>query len=624
MHSGIALLGTRPYSELLAVAWDPLLIVACDDYRIVDLNPAACRLYGLPREQLIGTSFATRFSETRYLDEIVSLHRDYVPLRYQRGRGERHFPVELAIRYFHGEDGAEYAAIALRDISERIERERIDNESERKYQSLFEASPYPILILNMQGMIVDANRCAQGCYGLEHEALVRMGWEQLEPTASPLLFVSRPTMLGARQHRRSDGSLFMAEVMLSYFRLRSQSLILALVRDITEHWRTFQQLQESEARWRFAIEGAGDAMIDWPLQRDGSHFVSPILSSMLGYDPEADEGLDADGWMDRVHADDREMLTVRLQAHLRGSEPILQVEFRMLECAGGERWMALRAKVIQRGGEPVGRLIGAIRDIHRSRMRQLREATQRERIFRLERMATAGEMLSALAHEVNQPLTAISNYSSLVVRQFARDPGDESIARSLRVISEQALRAGEIVRRIRDFVRRADPCFCLADLNSLIVRVAGWCENDASNAGIQIVCDLAPDLPEIELDILQIEQVLFNLLRNGIEAMHDEKLSRPRRLLISSLWDGEALQVKVRDHGEGIDEAVAVAMFEPFVSSKPEGMGVGLAICRTVIEGHGGQIWAESPVGERGTCFNFTLQANVGRSRKVEGVNAGC
>lgn len=600
-------LGAECYGELMSVAWDPLLVVDCQTYTVIDLNSAACRLYGLTRNELLGSSFAARFSEERYVEDIFSMRRDYVPLRFQRGRGERHIPVEMAIRYFQSTHG-ELAAVALREISERIERERIDNESERKYQSLFEASPYPILIVNLQGQIVDANRCAQLNYGYEHERLVKLSWQQLDILAGPLQFMPRPTLLGAREHRRSDGSGFIAEVMLSYFRLRGQSLILALVRDVTEHWRTFQQLQESEARWRFAIEGNGDALVDWPLQPDGSHFVSPALSRMLGYDPDADVGLPADAWLARVHPDDRRKLEAAIEAHVSGSEPMVQSEYRLQERNGSYRWTALRAKVIESGRQEQGRLIGAVRDIHRSRMRQLQENADRGRIFRLERMATAGEMLSALAHEVNQPLTAISNYSSLAVRQFSRHDSDESIAKSLRVISEQALRAGEIVRRIREFVRRGDPAFRLADLNALIKRVVGWCESDAAAAGIQIRLQLASDLPEIELDILQVEQVLFNLLRNGMEAMHDESVSLPRQLIVASIVDGAQLQVRVRDYGEGLDEGTAEDMFEPFVSSKADGMGMGLAICRTVVENHGGKIWAESIPGERGTVFVFTLR----------------
>lgn len=605
-------------AELMLVTWDPLLVVDSQTLCIVEHNPAASRLYGLSREELIGSDFGKRFSESRHVTDIFSQHRDYIPLRFQRGRGERHIPVEMNVRYFQ-EGGREYAAIALREITERLERERIDNESERKYQSLFEASPYPILIVNLQGMIVDANRCAQLHYGYEHEQLIRLEWANLDPTAGVLQFMPRPTMLGAREHRRSDGSGFIAEVMLSYFRLRGQSLILALVRDVTEHWRTFQQLQDSEARWRFAIEGHGDALLDWPLQADGSHYVSPALSVMLGYTPEDDIDLGAEGWQGRVHPDDRELLESAINAHYAGHEPIVQVEYRLRTQSGDYRWMALRAKVIEMRNRGHGRLIGAVRDIHEQRMRQLKEIGDRGRVFRLERMATAGEMLSALAHEVNQPLTAISNFSALAVRQFANQVDDQSIAKSLKVISEQALRAGEIVRRIREFVRRSEPNIQPANINTLIRRVVGWCENEAAAAGIQMALELDLGMPNIELDILQIEQVLFNLLRNGLEAMLDDELSRPRRLVVSSHRGETELRVCVRDFGEGLDEKVSAQMFEPFVSSKPEGMGMGLAVCRTVIENHGGKIWAEAPQEGRGTIFMFTLDLTGGGSMK--GIN---
>lgn len=598
--------------ELIRVAWDPLLLVNYRTLQIAEANPAACNLYGLSREELVGADFASRFSDSRHVEDIFSQYRDYVPLRFHRSRGERNIPVEMSLRYIQHAD-QEYAAVAVRDISERMERERLDNESERKYQSLFEASPYPILIVNLQGMIVDANRCAQVYYGYEHEQLIRLAWSNLDPQAVGGQFIPRPTMLGAREHRRSDDSAFIAEVMLSYFRLRGQSLILALVRDVTEHWRTFQQLQDSEARWRFAIEGQGDALLDWPLQADGTHYVSPLLSLMLGYTPEEDVDLGAEGWRMRIHPDDRELMESAIRAHYAGAEPLVQIEYRLLTRMGGYRWMSLRAKLIEmrNGREP--RLIGAVRDIHDERLRQIKEVADRAHVFKLERMATAGEMLSALAHEVNQPLTAISNYSALAVRQFANGVDQESIAKSLKAISGQALRAGEIVRRIREFVRRSEPNFQPASINTLIRHVAGWCENDAAAAGIQIHLALDIGVPEMLLDILQIEQVLFNLVRNGLEAMHDDQLSLPRRLVVSSHREDGRVRVSVRDFGEGLGEGAAERMFEPFVSSKREGMGMGLAICRTVIESHGGEIWAETPGEERGTVFMFTLDVDEGK-----------
>ena len=590
--------------ELMAVAWDPLLVVDCASRRIVDANPAAGRLYGLRADALIGRDLGDFFSESQYIDDIFDQHRDYVPLRFQRGQLRKHFPVEIAIRYFATEVG-EHAALAIRDISDRLERERQDSESERKYKNLFNASPYPILILNSHGMIVDANSCAQLYYGYEFEELTKLDWHELDSIGAPLRFSARPTLIPAREHRRRDGTTFMAEVMLSYFRVRTQGLILALVRDVTEHWQTFRQLQESEARWRFAIEGSGDAIVEIPLVAGDTFYVSPVLSEMLGYDPQADAALSLQEWLDRVHPDDFDRLEAAIRSHVEGGAPMIRDEHRLHQRQGGYRWVSFRAKQIEVARQRT-RLIGAVRDIHETRMRLLQENAARSKLFRLERMATAGEMLSALAHEVNQPLTAISNYSALAIRQFAQPANAEKVNRSLSVISEQALRAGEIVRRIREFVRRGEPNVALANINTLITRVAGWCENDAGTANVELHLELAPQLPDIRIDILQIEQVLFNLIRNGIEAMMPAR-SDARPLVVGSRRSDDGITVFVRDLGCGLEESLIADMFEPFVSSKAEGMGMGLAISRTIIEAHGGYIRAESNLNEPGALFLFAL-----------------
>jgi two-component system, LuxR family, sensor kinase FixL len=596
------------YQEVMAAGWDPLLIVHCGSHQIVDANPAACRLYGMNRSEIIGSSFSARFSEQRFMADIFRTHRDYVPLRFQRGPAGRHFPVEMSLRYFTASDG-ECAAIAVRDISDRMSRERADNESERKYQSLFEASPYPILMLTTQGMIVDANRCALLFYGYEHDELAGRDWSSLEAGVGPVSFLARPTVLPATRHLRKNGSNFMAEVVLSYFRLHAQSMVLALVRDVTEHWETFAQLQESEARWRFGIEGHGDALIDWPVQRQsGSRFyVSPMLSRMLGYDEAEDTHLDADAWDERVHPDDRQLLIAAIQLHMQDQSPIVQAEYRMRTASGEYRWVALRARFISMGESATGRLIGAVRDIHESRQHKQQELANQEKMFRLERLATVGEMLSALAHEVNQPLTAITNYSSLGIRQLSKPGNNEEVRTSLSVINSQALRAGEIVRRIRDFVRRGEPNYVPADLNQLVQQVVLWAKSQAEAAGIAIQMDFDSRLPLVDLDVLQIEQVVFNLLRNGIEAMRDEKQSRPRTIILKTLRLDDMVEVSVRDHGEGMQMKSAEDAFDPFVSTKPDGMGMGLAISRTIVESHRGRLWAEAVPGERGTRFAFTL-----------------
>ena len=609
--------------EVMDVAWDPLVIVHCASQQILDANPAAFRLYGMSRQEMLGSDFSLRFSDKRFTADIFKNHRDYVPLRFQRGSAGRHFPVEMSLRYFAAEAG-ECVAIAIRDISARMTRERADNESERKYHSLFEASPYPILMLTHHGVVVDANRCALIFYGYEHDDLVGSDWSQLEAAGSHPSFYSRPTVLPVTEHRRKDGSCFMAEVVLSYFRLHAQPMVLALVRDVTEHWQTFAQLQESEARWRFGIEGHGDALVDWPIIRGktGERFyVSPMLSRMLGYDEVADCQLDAEAWNARVHPDDLPLMVSAIQSHVLGYAPIVQVEYRMRCQSGDYRWLALRACCIPLNGNAAGRLIGAVRDIQESHEHKQQELANQLKMFRLERLATVGEMLSALAHEVNQPLTAISNYSALGMRQLNQQDNTAAVHRSLGVINAQALRAGEIVRRIRDFVRRSEPNYQATDFNHLLRQVIPWVRSQAEAAGINIRTQLAANLPEVDLDRLQIEQVVFNLLRNAIEAMHDETESRPRQVVLSTRIVEDQVECSVRDYGEGLREKPGEDPFDPFVSSKPEGMGMGLAIARTVVESHRGRLWAESVAGERGTRLAFTL--NLQRPAITKQLNDG-
>lgn len=609
----------------MAVGWDPLLIVDCSSHQILDANQAACRLYGMSRNEMVSSNFSTRFSEKRFMSDIFLAHRDYVPLRFQRGPAGRHFPVEMSLRYFSGPDG-ECVAIAVRDISGRMSRERADNESERKYQSLFEASPYPILMLTAQGMIVDANRCALLFYGYEHNEIAGREWASLDDGAVPVSFLSRPTVLPVTRHFRKDGSSFVAEVVLSYFRLHAQPMVLALVRDITEHRETFAQLQESEARWRFGIEGHGDALIDWPVRREdgGRFYVSPMLSRMLGYDEMADQHLSAEDWNERLHPDDRQLLIESINAHVAGYSPIVQAEYRMCNAQGDYRWVTLRARFMGMGGKGAGRLIGAIRDIHESRQHKQQELANQEKMFRLERLATVGEMLSALAHEVNQPLTAITNYSSLGIRQLCKPDNNEEVRTSLSVINAQALRAGEIVRRIRDFVRRGQPNYVSTDLNLLVERVAVWAKTQAEAAGVSVLLDMDDQLPLVDLDVLQIEQVIFNLLRNGIEAMRDEKLSRPRSIILKTLRIEEIVEISVRDHGEGMKLDSIEDLFDPFVSTKPEGMGMGLAISRTIVESHRGRLWAEAVAGERGTRFVFTLNLQQPSNHSIKEKSDEC
>ncbi len=217
-----------------------------------------------------------------------------------------------------------------------------------------------------------------------------------------------------------------------------------------------------------------------------------------------------------------------------------------------------------------------------------------------------GEMASTLAHELNQPLAAIASYSNGCINRLGSEGFDRSeILDVQQRIARQARRAGEIIRRVHDFVRRSEPQRAPIDLNAVIRDAVGLIEADARKRQMGILTELAPGLPTILADAVMIEQIIVNLVRNGMDAMRDTPLSR-RQIRIRTSLDGQHAYVRISDHGAGIPPETVARLFEPFFTTKPEGMGMGLNICRSIAELHHGRLAFEADP-EGGTIFTLSL-----------------
>ena len=251
--------------------------------------------------------------------------------------------------------------------------------------------------------------------------------------------------------------------------------------------------------------------------------------------------------------------------------------------------------------------VGIIRDLT-DRKAQLREAEElRARLTHVGRLGTLGEMVSGIAHEVNQPLTAISNYASACRRlmQAGTISGAE-LGAALEKISTQAERAGQVIRALRALVRRRDEVRETLDCNQLIREVSRLVEFEARQAGFRLVLTLAEDLPPVAGDAVQIQQVILNLVRNGL----DEMLAHARDDLIevaTAAADG-GVEVVVTDSGPGIAPAATEHLFEPFFTTKAEGIGLGLSICKSIVSAHGGSLTGGN-VPDRGARFRVWLPA---------------
>ena len=251
---------------------------------------------------------------------------------------------------------------------------------------------------------------------------------------------------------------------------------------------------------------------------------------------------------------------------------------------------------------------GFCRDLTERHKTEARMQEQQQELLHMARFTALGEMASTLAHEINQPLTAITNYLKGSRRLLERS--NEKHAALLRdaieKAAEQALRAGDVIRRLRDFVARGESERQVERLPSLIEDASSLALVGAREADVRVTYELDPAAELVLTDRIQIEQVLLNLMRNAVEAMHKAP-RRELRIVTTARQDGMA-EVGVIDTGPGLAAEVSAQLFQPFVTTKKQGMGVGLSICRTIVESHGGHIWAEAMPGG-GTAFRFTLRA---------------
>jgi two-component system sensor kinase FixL len=264
------------------------------------------------------------------------------------------------------------------------------------------------------------------------------------------------------------------------------------------------------------------------------------------------------------------------------------------------------------------RFVGFLHDLtpRRREEEQRRNAEQavreaRERLTHVSRLSTLGEMTTGLAHELNQPLTAIATYARAAERMAEQpQPQLDEVVSALRQISTQALRAGEIIKRLRALVRNRQAQEELLELNSVVRELVVLAESDARLNNVRLQIELAPDLPAVLGDAIQLQQVMLNLLRNAIDAVSGLD-DAARTIVLRTIPVAGQVELSVTDSGRGIDPAIRERLFEAFVTTKPEGTGLGLAISRSIAENHGGKLaWrANQPCG---SCFYLTLPAVSG------------
>jgi PAS domain S-box-containing protein len=380
--------------------------------------------------------------------------------------------------------------------------------------------------------------------------------------------------------------------------------ILETNNDISERKRAEDALRRSEAYLAGAQRLSHTGSIYWNV-RSGEVFWSEESYRLVGVDPATPATMAL--LFERIHPDERTLVRGALDELAQGRDSV-DLEFRLLP---SERSVKVVHFVGQAFVEDDGSraVIGAGMDITETKLASDALHALQAELAHVSRVATLGELSASIAHEVNQPLGAIVTNAEAALRWLDRAvPEVEEARGAIGDIVADARRATQVVLRMRAFARKADPEKAALDIGTLVQEVVQLVQRELSHHRVVLQMDLAPTLPRVLGDRIQLQQVILNLLVNGIQAT-STVADRARLLQLGSRLDDEGhVLVVVTDSGTGISADVIERLFQPFFTTKRDGMGMGLSICRSIIDAHDGRIWASSKPGE-GATFSFMLPA---------------
>lgn len=481
-------------------------------------------------------------------------------------------------------------------------------------RSVLERAGVGIKQVSLDGIVLDANEKFAEMVGRTRAEIIGAALssfthpEDLAPEQAMIARL-RAGEIGSytieKRHRHADGHSFWTRVTSSLVHdpISARPYYVAIVENVDVRVRAQHDLEEREVRLRTIFETAPDSII--VIDESGTILnFSRAAERLFGYDPPEVLGRNASMLMPAPYRDGHDGYIRRYLA--TGEKRIIGVgrivvgqrrdgSVFPMELAVGE--MPLQDRHL---------FTGFIRDLTERRETEKRLQDLQTELLHVGRVSAMAQLASALAHEVNQPLTAIGNYLQAARRFMTASgiaPGDR-VAEALDKAAAQTERAGQVVRTMRAFVKKGDGARRPEPLNTAIEEACALAMAGLGDLGVRLNFNLAHGLPEVLIDKVPVQQVVVNLVRNAAEAMRD---CDRRDLTIRSWLAGDRrVCVEIRDSGPGLAPEVSAQLFQPFVTTKASGMGMGLSICRSIINSHGGSIRAEA-VAEGGTRFVFDL-----------------
>jgi PAS domain S-box-containing protein len=605
------------YRTISDTAPDAIISIDCNAW-ILFVNPAATRIFGWDASEMIGqplTILLPKFQLAERLSGGESIGR--------RKDGTE-FPAELSFGAVSGSDPRSFTGF-VRDISKRKRAQAALQKSESylaEAQRLGHAGSWAVGLDRFEPIYWSAEMFR--IFGLPPADHPPSSEERRKFFAPEVLARFLQVLETARRNKiycddefpfiLPDGSNRMVRIVGRPVLNEAGDVVefIGTTIDVTEQHQAraalqeaFDEIKKSEDKIRLIIDTVPALL--WTARPEGViDFVSQRWLDYAGMTLEEKLRLD---WGAQCHPDDIDQAVTKWRAALAEGQPF-ETETRLRSFDGEYRWFLSRAfPLFDRSGYILG-WYGNDLDIHDRK--QAEEALRRtqERLSHATHIATVGELAAAIAHEVNQPLSAVVANAHACLRWLLADPPNLAKAHEAATrIVRDGKDAGEVVRRVRALFKRTTGEKIALDLNEVIGEVLRLLHGDAARRRVIVETDLDRNLPSVVGDRVQLQQLLLNLVRNGFEAM-DPVVDRPKRLFIQSARESvDAVLVEIRDHGVGMEDPEKA--FEAFFTTKENGMGMGLAICRSIIEAHHGRLWAESGEGPGATVrFIIPLQSN--------------
>jgi two-component system sensor kinase FixL len=386
--------------------------------------------------------------------------------------------------------------------------------------------------------------------------------------------------------------------------------LLLLAGVIEERSNGATTLREREERFSLAAESANLAFWSIDFERKKS-WMSNKGRAIFNFTP--DEPLSRELFLSRVHPEDRDAVDDAIE-QARAESRTFEIEYRLLRPDGDTRWLISRGRYVSNDRGKARELIGAAIDITAQVKADIQLRLQREEMARMSRVSSMGELTASLAHELNQPLSAIASNAAAGRRFLAQGSPETGIIEELLAdVASDARRAGDIIQGIHQFVRKGEELRCAVNLNGIVREVVRLLHSDLVGRGTSVELDLAPGLLPVDGDPVQLKQVFLNLLMNSLEAMHLTAADK-RRIIVTTRPGENSIMGSVRDYGAGLPKDDVEKIFAHFYSTKASGMGMGLTIVRSIVESHGGELTAEN--AEEGARFIFSLPVAAEKVRK--------